>query len=384
MSKKFTEKLRADLKKLVARFPLLVANNFALAAISIFLIFTARADDFPLLQKMFFVGVLNFPLLLAAQLFAENLNRQKILVNSVAVAFSAIYFFVLPCEFSEFRGAHFLQFSLILIGFSTAIFTAPFLNRKSSADEIWRFGEKLILNFARAFFFAFALFLAAIACFFALDFLFEISHVGDLISSAFTICAQIVAPAIFLNFLPTEKIGMNRGLKPAVHGKKFTEKISPENSPNKFLQTFAKFVVAPFLLFYGGILFIYFCKILISQNWPTGGVAILILIFLAALFFANFVFFPAREKLAISRFRKVSFGAALPAVALLFVSIFYRVANFGFTENRVLILLFGAWFLFAAVKFFRRENLKIDFVSLSSAIFFAAIFIFPFCKFHQI
>ena len=371
----FCQKLRTNLQRAAERFPLLLASNFALGAIVVFLIWQSRAADFPILQKLAFVGVLNFPLFLAAELFIENhkINSRKILgidldrivANVVAVAFSAIYFLVLPAEFANFNGAHFLQFVLILFGFAVGVVVAPFVGRKDCALALWQFGERLVVNFAVAFFFSLAFLIGAIMCFAALDFLFDLSRVGDWIATAAMVLATLGGPGIFLSRMPHE----------------FSKRGSAAAAPA--LQNLAKFVIVPFLIFYGGILLVYFLKILISQDWPTGGIANLLLIFLLALFAANFVFFPQRDALVVSRFRGVSFVAIFPAVAMLFVAVGWRVVNFGFTENRVLLLLFGAWFLLVAFAFLWRARLKIIFTTLFAAALVAAAGIFPFCKWHQ-
>jgi len=356
-----------DCERTIFRFPLVTVNNILSTVISIFLIFKAPySNHFPLLEKSLLCFLLGFPLLISSQLFAENFKfnfLKKILLNFLSVGFLIFYFFVLPRGFDDFLFSDALQFLLILLGFSLSVFFTPFCGKKNSTNELWEFDKKLLLNFATAFFFGLAVFIAAVLCLVAIYFLFHVSD-DEFFMSSFAICAQIISPMIFLV--------------------KFPQNFSAKIKPSKILNHFGNFVLLPFLTCYSVILIIYFLKIIITQYWPIGELSSFILVFLLTLFLANFIFFPqAGEKKWVKIFRQISFVIVFPMVVMLFVAVFWRVKYFGWTENRVLLFIFGLLFLMITFQFFRKKNLKSVFAISFFAIAITSVFIFPFCRWHQ-
>ncbi len=109
------------------------------------------------------------------------------------------------------------------------------------------------------------------------------------------------------------------------------------------LRTLGEFVAAPMILIYAALLHVYAAKIIVSGEWPEGQVGWLVLTFGFCLFAALMVLHPflrasrppMRTLIRIWRF-------ILPVpVGLLFLAAYQRIAAYGITPERYLLVLFG-------------------------------------------
>lgn len=139
---------------------------------------------------------------------------------------------------------------------------------------------------------------------------------------------------------------------------------------SKALKILLLYIVIPLITIYTGILYVYFIKILVTQEWPRGLVSNLVLwysvVSAAVIFFITPIL--VENKLA-QLFRTWFPRILLPILAMMFVSIGKRIAQYGVTENRYFVVLLGIWVLVIMVYFIVKKKLSNIFIPVTLSIF---------------
>ena len=146
------------------------------------------------------------------------------------------------------------------------------------------------------------------------------------------------------------------------------EELDENNYPVIF-KILVLYIVIPILSAYTLVLYIYFVKILITSQWPSGMVTNLVLwysmIGIAVLFFIS----PLKDlvkwvKYFIFWFSKI----ILPLIAMMFVSMGIRLSAYGITENRYYVLIMGAWIAAIMIYISLKKNTRNIILPVSLAI----------------
>ena len=100
------------------------------------------------------------------------------------------------------------------------------------------------------------------------------------------------------------------------------------------------YVLSPALLVYAAILYLYFVKITLTWSLPKGGVAAISVGFIIAAFLLRGCQAFVERRMYDWFYRHASLWT-LPALAMFWVATAYRVAQYGFTEPRVYLVVVG-------------------------------------------
>ena len=100
------------------------------------------------------------------------------------------------------------------------------------------------------------------------------------------------------------------------------------------------YVLSPALLVYAAILYLYFFKITLTWSLPKGGVAAISVGFIIAAFLLKGCQAFVERRMYDWFYRRLSLWT-LPALAMFWVATAYRVAQYGFTEPRVYLVVIG-------------------------------------------
>ena len=100
------------------------------------------------------------------------------------------------------------------------------------------------------------------------------------------------------------------------------------------------YVLSPALLVYAAILYLYFVKITLTWSLPKGGVAAISVGFIIAAFLLRGSQAFVERRMYDWFYRHASLWT-LPALAMFWVATAYRVAQYGFTEPRVYLVVVG-------------------------------------------
>lgn len=151
--------------------------------------------------------------------------------------------------------------------------------------------------------------------------------------------------------------------------------LSDEPQGTKTTDALLNWILAPALLVYAAILYLYCLQILFTWSLPKGGVAYLVFGFTIALFAVK-----ALQELVVQRrydwfFERISLFA-LPPLVLFWAGVAQRVADYGLTDWRVYLLVCGAIMTVAVVLFAARRTGRYYYIAATAfALFFLTAYI---------
>ncbi|MFW2379609.1 DUF4153 domain-containing protein [Aliarcobacter butzleri] len=132
---------------------------------------------------------------------------------------------------------------------------------------------------------------------------------------------------------------------------------------NKIGNFFSKYILTTIVVIYSLILLGYIIKILFLQEWPNGVVVWLSLTF-AIFSLLTYIFWTPYE----NRYKKLLIFVALIQLSLLFVAIYMRIAQYGWSTNRYMIVLTAIWLVGAFVYILIYKKYRYDYIFLAFAL----------------
>ncbi|HAU65807.1 MAG: hypothetical protein UT30_C0010G0027 [Candidatus Uhrbacteria bacterium GW2011_GWF2_39_13] len=376
------QKFFQTLKTLFLRFPLVIIDSVLIAVSSVMLLSVtaypwsdavANEKIVDILVHLVAVTALAMPLLAAAQLYTQQRVWKHLwyqIIPSVPVLFGMIiYFFTLPKFSDDLPLVIGIQY-IIWTGCAYLLFlVAPFLSRKglNDSDQWWYWGRLVLKRFLLAVLFAGVLFFGIIFSLQAVRFLLQIKIHEILIPQIWVVLASLVAPWIFLSGLPTV-------IEHTTHKKTIDAPI---------LGSFVYFILLPLLCVFIFILYLYLGKIVLTWNWPDGGVTHWILaIFLIGLA-TFFLHHPIRnEHRHLRNIFRVFFALLIPMMVIFFMAFSIRLEAYGLTANRLLMLGLGIWMMFVSLSIALRRSPILPHLILSAIIPFFLFTIGPYSAFN--
>jgi len=112
--------------------------------------------------------------------------------------------------------------------------------------------------------------------------------------------------------------------------------------------------LSPVLLVYTAILYIYFVKIAVLWSLPKGGVALIVIFFSIALFVLKGCI-PFVRKSYYAWFYNRASWIVLPALVMFWIGTVYRISQYGFTEDRVYLVVTGVVISLTTLLFFTQK-----------------------------
>ena len=210
-------------------------------------------------------------------------------------------------------------------GLFLGMFIAPFIGKRATGAEIWRFNYRLCLRIGFTLLAAIVLYLGLAGILTSLDFLFGLTFMDDMYGDAWLIVATFFSPLLAMAGIPT----------------RFD---TVEESYPKAMKLVLSCIAVPLLLVYAAILYSYAAKILITWELPKGGVAYLVTAFGGAGMMAYLASYPLHREPGVLRvFGRWFFPILLVPLALFAVAIGVRIHAYGVTEERYAILLCFFW-----------------------------------------
>lgn len=161
-------------------------------------------------------------------------------------------------------------------------------------------------------------------------YIFDLDYNYNFVTYAAQVAWIFVAPVFFLMF------NLRRG-------KHF--------SANRFLRILSDFIVSPALLIYNLILYLYFIKIACLWSLPKGGIAYMVGSFVVVLFVMRGIQTVLKDRYYDWYYKRFSYWI-LPALIVLWISVAYRVGEYGWTIWRGYLFLSALLASVAMVLFF--------------------------------
>ena len=251
---------------------------------------------------------------------------------------------------------------LFLAGLLLLLAVAGQLGRSERNGSFWLFNHRLWLGAALALIAA-VLFGAGLSIIVeTLQLLFGLELPSRSHDYIWTVSLGFVAPVSFLAFAP----------------RAFYDPITEREESDftmRAVSALVTFVLVPLLLVYTAILFAYAAKIAFEASLPKGTLGSMVAGYLLVCVATLLLAYPIREKgsvLVRLFWRYWAWLAALP-VLLLFLAVYRRIADYGVTEQRYVMVLIGVWILvLAAIRLWQGGNFDLRIVPGLFALFLLA------------
>ncbi len=276
------------------------------------------------LTRIAMVLAIGIPLSLCIKVFFErkkDLNKvTKLVIYLGAITLLILYYSFMLVEMNDLSISRYIAYSISLY---LAFSFIPYYFK----EENYEFYVVTLFNrFVTTYLYSAILFLGLAAIIVTINILFTVDISGRIYFDIWLIVAGVFAPAFFLGDIPT-----------------FGQKLNISEY-SKVLKVLLLYIVMPLVVAYSSILYVYFIKIIVTQQWPEGILANLVLWFSIISTIVIFFIYPLRRinqwtKVFTSFFPKV----LIPLLIMMFVSIGIRINAYGITENRYFVLVAALW-----------------------------------------
>lgn len=220
------------------------------------------------------------------------------------------------------------NYALIMAVFVLAVLSVPFLGRRYDDLSFWNFQQQISTGFIMAVLGAVILAGGISIGMVSVQYLFGIKWSPISYSYIWLFTSLVYAPFNMLSWVPE---------------KYQAEPADCHASPG--LPFILNWILAPLAFLYFLILYMYGAKILIEWNLPRGNVAYMVTGFgaLGILIYISGWIMRDTGSALLKYLYKHFFSLLILPVILLFIGIGTRIAQYGFTEQRYLVLLLAVW-----------------------------------------
>ena len=357
----FLKSMMPDLGLALRRFPITIAIAAIFTALHL-----AGMSDLLGLQgdqslRLSLALISAFLFVFATGLLGEAKNigqAAKLGLGAAGIALIAVVFF--------FQSALSLQPFLVVLTLLLCVGLAPYLGSRHPPVNaaFWQFNHRLWLGAGLAFFGA-VLFSGGLSAIVeTLELLFDFIFPKSTHEKIWTIGLGFVAPVNWLTLAPED----------------FSEEIE-EGEQQEFtaraIATIVKYILAPLVLVYTAILYAYALKIAAEGALPKGRLGPLVLGYGAVGTLSVLMAYPIRNHGGplVKALWRHWFWLTLVPVGLLFMAAYQRIAQYGWTEERYLVVAAGVWLLLLAVFFAlpgRMRDLRLPPFALAVILLFIA------------
>ena len=363
MIKKFKE-IFGKTGAIIQEFPMVLIMAL-LAAISMMCYikydYQSREYEFFYL-KLGLVASLGISLMFALKMLSQRIGKE-ILLQLLGIIFLLFFYFLLPIKEKQFTEVYaFLLIPTFILSHLLVSFVA-FIGRNRELN-FWQYNKNLFINIFLTAVFTGVLTGGIMLAILAVDQLFDFNFNNRYYSYTFSFLSIFGSCFIFLLF--NEK------------GLSYLEK---KGDYPVILKFFTQYILVPLLLIYAVILYFYSAKILINWELPRGWVSYLILAYSVVGILAILLVHPLKEdstKSWVKVFSNIFYYTLAPLIILLFVAIFTRILEYGFTEPRYFVLIIAIWLTTVVFYFIFIRKQTVKFVPVSLFAFGLFSLAFPY------
>ena len=303
--------------------------------------------------KFGLVAALGISLMFALKMLSQRIGKE-ILLQLFGIIFLIFFYFLLPEREIQFTEVYaFLIIPTFILSHLLVSFIS-FIGRNREL-HFWQYNKNLFINIFLTAVFTGVLTGGIMLAILAVDQLFDFNFNSRYYSYTFNFLAIFGSCFIFLLF--NEK------------GLSYLEK---NGDYPVILKFFTQYILVPLLLIYAIILYFYSAKILINWELPRGWVSYLILAYSVVGILAILLVHPLKEdstKSWVKVFSNIFYYTLAPLIILLFVAIFTRILEYGYTEPRYFVLIIALWLTTVVLYFILSRKQTIKFVPISLFIF---------------
>lgn len=134
----------------------------------------------------------------------------------------------------------------------------------------------------------------------------------------------------------------------------FNDRQRTEMRITRLFSILLNYVLSPALLAYVVILYIYFIKITLLWSLPKGSVAYIVIAFVSATFLLKGCQ-PFLQRRYYDWYYKYASWYVLPALGMFWAGAFYRIGQYGYTQDRVYLVVLGGFLSVCTLLFFSKK-----------------------------
>lgn len=208
---------------------------------------------------------------------------------------------------------------------------------------------RYVYDLTAALLLALVTFLAVIAIFFSVVYIFDVFHSVEDDFAFYSMLAAftVLFPICFLSF--DSDSDDDPGLRTSA-----------------FFDILTNYVLTPAVIVYTAILYVYFATILLRWSLPKGGIAYLVFVYAIVALLVKAVQPLLNRQLYDWYYKRFSL-IALPALGMFWVGAGYRIHQYGFTQERVYLLVCGAIMTLTVLMFLNRRTGRYFYATIAAA-----------------
>ena len=208
---------------------------------------------------------------------------------------------------------------------------------------------RYVYDLTAALLLALVTFLAVIAIFFSVVYIFDVFHSVEDDFSFYAMLAAftVLFPIGFLSF--DSDSDEDPGIRTSA-----------------FFDILTNYVLTPAVIVYTTILYVYFATILLRWSLPKGGIAYLVFGYALVALLVKAVQPLLHRQLYDWYYKRFSL-IALPALGMFWVGAGYRIHQYGFTQERVYLLVCGAIMTLTVLMFLNRRTGRYFYATIAAA-----------------
>ncbi len=346
----------SEFSKVFYRFPITLLCSLV-ASITVHVVFWEESNVNSIwYSKIIITCYIGLCFSLAIYLFFESIpqNKTNVLLKQILVLLVPLLFFISIYNSTNIWTENVVQrnFVLLLAGHLAVAFSAYL--QKGNVSSFWEFNKSLFLRFITASVYTVVTFAGISGALLACHELFGLYVDSKTYGTIFFWCNIFFQSCIFLAGIKNKQ-------------NLYAEQIDYPNP----LKIFAQYILLPIATLYLGILYAYEIKILVAFTLPKGWVSTLVLAYAVLGLFCFLLLHPIKdndENKWVKSTLKYFYWSIIPLLGLLFVSVFFRVNQYGFTTERYYVLGLSVWL--AGITFYGviSKNLNIRLIPISLAV----------------
>ena len=328
-----------NLKQVFLRFPLACFFALVLTIMISYVILTTIVEHEHLFYSIIIgCGIAILPAF-SADLFCHLRQlklSQRICCNVAVILMTAICIVVIHANYDNIYYILTFLFAALLI-----LLVWPMLGQRN-VEMTWNYHFRLLFAIAVAYVLAFIIILGIGVVLASIAFLFN-PDIDNILFVSITVICAFFCPCCIMALMP---INQEEYDKPLAY--------------NKFMKVLVLYILLPLVCLEALVLYIYAIKILFAWELPIGGVAYWVFSYAIASSIVWYLLMPIFRSEQPSKLKFLDRGffiSLIPLLVLLFVGLFRRIHDYGFTTNRYIVLVIAIWFsVISLIMIFRKSR----------------------------
>jgi hypothetical protein len=325
------------------RFPL-VLGAAALATAAA--LESTRLGSGPEATRLLLTATLGLPLFFSLTVLAERYPQggtQRWMIPAVGIVALAAFWALWTGWSSPAQTLRYVQLS---VAFHLFAAFAPYAG-SSRPSGFWQYNRILFLRFLTAYLYTIVLYAGLAIALLAVDKLFGVHIRGPNYLRLWIVIAFLFSSWFFLAGIPDK-----------------LETLDERPDYPAGLRVFTQYVLVPIVVLYLAILTLYLAKVVFTRQWPSGWIGYLVSSVAVVGLLSWLLVYPLEERdeyAWVKTFTRGFYVALMPAIVMLWLAIYKRVAEYGITEPRYFLIVLSLWLAGIALwyTFTRSRNIKV-------------------------